>query len=95
MASWEEKLAEGEEGTGVEGENGGDCRGVVARVSERLPRPRIRPRFVTARILPRAPRKNLHANSVANPGQRARSNAAACRNQFCGLALIIECGVNK
>lgn len=53
----------------------------------------IRPRFVTARILPRAPRKNLHANSVANPGQRGRLQRR--RNQFCGLAVIIECGVNK
>lgn len=69
VASWEEKLAEEGE---VEGESGGDRRGVVT-CPRASPRPRARPRFVTARILPRAPRKNLHANSVANPGQRARS----------------------
>lgn len=39
--------------------------------------------------------KNLHANSVANPGRAATARRGVARNQFCGLAAVIECGVNK
>lgn len=55
------------------------------------------PRFVTARILPRAERESRLVRICMQIASRIPVARQTARhgNQFCGLAAVIECGVNK